>query len=137
MILGIMLFFSFAVAPIIFKVLKEKDARRFVRTIFPYYYCINLILVSFVCIFLFYKDFINFDFYLLISVAILFAISLSLVCLLTLILVFLVPKFEYIKIRLMSFLDTSTGNNYQADRASDAISSGGFFGKGIGRLAGG
>jgi len=62
----------------------------------------------------------------------LFAISLSLVCLLTLILVFLVPKFEYIKIRLMSFLDTSTGNNYQADRASDAISSGGFFGKGIG-----
>ena len=62
----------------------------------------------------------------------LFAISLSLVCLLTLILVFLVPKFEYIKIRLMSFLDASTGNNYQADRASDAISSGGFFGKGIG-----
>ena len=62
----------------------------------------------------------------------LFAISLSLVCLLTLILVFLVPKFEYIKIRLMSFLDTSRGNNYQADRASDAISSGGFFGKGIG-----
>ena len=62
----------------------------------------------------------------------LFAISLSLVCLLTLILVFLVPKFEYIKIRLMSFLDTSRGSNYQADRASDAISSGGFFGKGIG-----
>ena len=62
----------------------------------------------------------------------LFAISLSSVCLLTLILVFLVPKFEYIKIRLMSFLDASTGNNYQADRASDAISSGGFFGKGIG-----
>ena len=75
-ILGIMLFFSFAVAPIIFKVLKEKDARRFVRTIFPYYYCINLILVSLVCIFLFYKDFINFDFYLLLSIAILFAISL-------------------------------------------------------------
>ena len=32
----------------------------------------------------------------------------------------------------MSFLDTSSGNNYQADKASDAISSGGFFGKGIG-----
>ena len=62
----------------------------------------------------------------------LFAISLSLVFLLTVILVFLVPKFEYIKIRLMAFLDASTGNNYQADRASDAISSGGFFGKGIG-----
>ena len=75
-VLGIMLFFSFAVAPIIFKVLKENDARKFVRTIFPYYYCINLILVSLVCIFLFYKDFINFDFYLLLSIAIFFAISL-------------------------------------------------------------
>ena len=75
-VLGIMLFFSFAVAPIIFKVLKENDARKFVRTIFPYYYSINLILVSLVCIFLFYKDFINFDFYLLFSIAILFAISL-------------------------------------------------------------
>ena len=77
-VLGIMLFFSFAVAPIIFKVLKEIDARKFVRTIFPYYYSINLILVSLVCFFLFYKDFINFDFYLLLSVAILFAISLFL-----------------------------------------------------------
>ena len=46
--------------------------------------------------------------------------------------IFFVPKFEYIKIRLLSFLDSSSGNNYQADRASDAISSGGFFGKGIG-----
>ena len=32
----------------------------------------------------------------------------------------------------MSFLDNSSGNNYQADKASDAISSGSFFGKGIG-----
>ena len=47
-------------------------------------------------------------------------------------LIFFVSKFEYIKIRIFSFLDTSSGNNYQADRASDAISSGGFFGKGIG-----
>ena len=62
----------------------------------------------------------------------LFAISLSAVFSLTLFLIFLVPKFEYIRIRLMSFLDTSGGNNYQADKASDAISSGGFFGKGIG-----
>ena len=75
-VLGIMLFFSFGVAPVIFKVLKENEARKFVRTIFPYYYCINLILVSLVCIFLFYKKFINFDFYLLFSVAILFAVSL-------------------------------------------------------------
>ena len=75
-VLGIMLFFSFGIAPIIFKVLKENDARKFVRKIFPYYYFINLILVSLVCIFLFYKNFVNFDFYLLFSVAILFAISL-------------------------------------------------------------
>ena len=62
----------------------------------------------------------------------LFAISLLAVGSLTLSLVFLVPKFEYIRIRLMSFLDNSSGNNYQADKASDAISSGSFFGKGIG-----
>ena len=62
----------------------------------------------------------------------LFAFSLTAVSLLTLYLVFLVPRFEYIKIRIISFLDTSSGNNYQADKASDAISSGGFFGKGIG-----
>tara|TARA_B000000437_G_C11567453_1_gene273900 strand:+ start:284 stop:667 length:384 start_codon:yes stop_codon:yes gene_type:complete len=75
-VLGIMLFFSFAVAPIIFKVLKENDARKFVRTIFPYYYLINLILILLICIFLFYKNFISFDFYLLVIVAIMFAVSL-------------------------------------------------------------
>ena len=32
----------------------------------------------------------------------------------------------------MAFLDASGDNNYQADKASDAISSGGFFGKGLG-----
>ena len=47
-------------------------------------------------------------------------------------LIFYVVKFEYIKIRLISFLDSSSGNNYQAEKASDAIVSGGFFGKGIG-----
>jgi len=61
-----------------------------------------------------------------------FTIFLTSVFSSTLFLVFLVPKFEYIRIRIMSFLDTSSGNNYQADKASDAISSGGFFGKGIG-----
>ena len=75
-VLGIMLFFSFAVAPIIFKVLKENEARNFVRTIFPYYYLINLMLISLISIFLFSKNFINLDFYLLASVAILFAVSL-------------------------------------------------------------
>ena len=47
-------------------------------------------------------------------------------------LVLFIPKFEYIKIRLLAFLDSNSGNNYQAEKASDAIINGGFFGKGIG-----
>ena len=47
-------------------------------------------------------------------------------------LVIFIPKFEYIKIRLLAFLDSNSSNNYQADKASDAIINGGFFGKGIG-----
>ena len=62
----------------------------------------------------------------------LFSFSLISIVSLTLFLILLVPKFEYIRIRLMSFIDTSSGNNYQADKASDAINSGGLFGKGIG-----
>ena len=42
------------------------------------------------------------------------------------------PKFQYILIRITSFFDPSSGNNYQAEKASEAIISGGFFGKGIG-----
>jgi len=41
-------------------------------------------------------------------------------------------KFEYIKNRLFSFIDPNSGNNYQSERASEAISNGGFFGQGIG-----
>ncbi len=48
-------------------------------------------------------------------------------------LVFFVPKFEYIKNRLVSFFNSETGtNNFQSDKAIDSITSGGFFGKGIG-----
>ena len=43
-----------------------------------------------------------------------------------------IPKFEYILIRISSFFDPSSGNNYQSEKASEAIISGGFFGKGIG-----
>ena len=35
-------------------------------------------------------------------------------------------------IRLKSFFDPSSGNNYQSEKASEAIINGGFFGKGIG-----
>ena len=44
-----------------------------------------------------------------------------------------VPKFEYIKNRILSFFNTETGShNAQSEKAIDSISSGGYFGKGIG-----
>ena len=33
---------------------------------------------------------------------------------------------------MLSFLEPSSGNNYQSEKASEAIINGGFFGKGIG-----
>ena len=48
-------------------------------------------------------------------------------------LVFFVVKFEYIKNRLLSFFNSETGTyNFQSDKAIESITSGGFFGKGIG-----
>tara|TARA_B100000029_G_C17588534_1_gene961838 strand:- start:931 stop:2049 length:1119 start_codon:yes stop_codon:yes gene_type:complete len=47
-------------------------------------------------------------------------------------LVLFVEKFNYIKIRISSFLDSSSNNNFQSEKASEAIIDGGFFGKGIG-----
>ena len=47
--------------------------------------------------------------------------------------VFYIPKFIYIKNRILSFFNPLDGtHNFQSDKAIDAISSGGFFGKGIG-----
>ena len=46
--------------------------------------------------------------------------------------VFLIPKFIYIKSRILSFFNPNNGtHNFQSDKAIDAISSGGYFGKGI------
>ncbi len=48
-------------------------------------------------------------------------------------LIIFVPKFSYIKNRLISFFDTQAGTyNAQSDKAIESIVSGGFFGKGIG-----
>ena len=74
-ILAIMLFFSFAIAPIIFKSLDEKNARNFIRNIFPYYYFINLILSILVIICFIFLNYYGLNFYLILSVAILFAFS--------------------------------------------------------------
>jgi cell division protein FtsW len=45
----------------------------------------------------------------------------------------LLPKFAYIKNRILSFFNTETGtHNAQSEKAIDSITSGGYFGKGIG-----
>ena len=74
-ILGIMLFFSFIVAPVTFTTLNEENARKFIRKIFPYYYNVNLgisILVTLIFVFL---ETFHLDFFLILSVALLFALS--------------------------------------------------------------
>ena len=44
-----------------------------------------------------------------------------------------VPKFDYIQGRIFSFFNRDTGtHNFQSDKAIESITSGGFFGKGIG-----
>ena len=75
MILGIMLFFSFVIAPVVFTTLDEDNARKFIRRIFPFYYNVNLA-ISFVVLltFLFLSK-LGVDFYLILSITILFAIS--------------------------------------------------------------
>ncbi len=48
-------------------------------------------------------------------------------------LILFIPKFSYIKNRIISFFDSESGTfNFQSDKAIDSIISGGFFGKGIG-----
>ena len=75
MILGIMLFFSFVIAPVVFTTLDENNARKFIRRIFPFYYNVNLgisfiVLITFM---LFSK--IGIDFYLILAITLLFATS--------------------------------------------------------------
>ena len=68
------------------------------------------------------------------GISLLLLASISMIGIISLLyIVFYVPKFEYIKNRLLSFFDTETGtHNFQSDKALDSITSGGFFGKGIG-----
>ena len=74
--LGAMLFFSFVIAPVIFKVLDANNASKFVRKIFPHYYLINLVILSVAVLLLLYISSINLDFYITLIIAILFAFSL-------------------------------------------------------------
>ena len=68
------------------------------------------------------------------GISLLLLASISMIGIISLLyIVFYVPKFEYIKNRLLSFFDTETGtHNFQSDKALDSITSGGFFGKGMG-----
>ena len=75
MILGIMLFFSFVIAPVVFTTLDEDNARKFIRRIFPFYYNVNLA-ISFIVLLLFlFLSKLGVDFYLILIITILFATS--------------------------------------------------------------
>ena len=48
-------------------------------------------------------------------------------------LIMYVPKFDYIQSRIFSFFNRDSGtHNFQSDKAIESITSGGYFGKGIG-----
>ena len=75
MILGIMLFFSFVIAPVVFTTLDENNARKFIRRIFPFYYNVNLGISFIVLITFMLLSKIGFDFYLILVITVLFATS--------------------------------------------------------------
>jgi len=87
LVLGVMLFFSFVLAPMIFKVLPPDNASVFVRAIFPYYYLVNLLILSIISSFyIYYKTFVL-DFYLILISALLFFFNL----------IYLMPKINKYK----------------------------------------
>ena len=75
MILGIMLFFSFIIAPVVFNTLDENNARKFIRRIFPFYYNVNLGISFIVLITFILLSNIGVDFYLILVITVLFATS--------------------------------------------------------------
>ena len=75
MILGIMLFFSFVIAPVVFNTLDENNARKFIRRIFPFYYNVNLGISFIVLITFILLSKIGVDFYLILVITVLFATS--------------------------------------------------------------
>ena len=75
MILGIMLFFSFVIAPVVFTTLDEDNARKFIRRIFPFYYNVNLAISFIVLLVFLFLSKLGVDFYLILLITILFATS--------------------------------------------------------------
>ncbi len=70
--LGMMIFFSFVLAPMIFKILDAENAGKFVRKIFPYYYFVNLIFLSIAVILFVIISSLGLSFYITLSLAISF-----------------------------------------------------------------
>ena len=75
MILGIMLFFSFVIAPVVFTTLDEDNARKFIRRIFPFYYNVNLGLSLIVLLTFLFLSKLGVDLYLILAITLLFATS--------------------------------------------------------------
>ena len=75
MILGIMLFFSFVIAPVVFTTLDEENARKFIRRIFPFYYNVNLGISLIVLITFLFLSKLGLDFYLILAITVLFGVS--------------------------------------------------------------
>ena len=100
----------FLILPIILLLISQPDIGQSILIILTW---LTLIFVSGVNLFIFFGLF-------------------SFFILLLLYLIFFVKKFVYIKIRILSFFDNSSNNNFQSEKASEAIIDGGFFGKGIG-----
>ena len=87
LVLGVMLFFSFVLAPMIFKVLPPDNAGIFVRAIFPYYYLVNLLILCIISSFYIYYETFVLDFYLILICTLLFFFNL----------IFLMPKINKYK----------------------------------------
>ena len=106
-------------------------------------YLLSTILVSIIALFLIMQPDIGQTLLVIFSWAVLIFTSgvnifllfgLSTIAIISLIyLIMYVPKFDYIQGRIFSFFNRDTGtHNFQSDKAIDSITSGGFFGKGIG-----
>ena len=106
-------------------------------------YLLSTILVSIIALFLIMQPDIGQTLLVIFSWAVLIFTSgvnifllfgLSTIAFISLVyLIIYIPKFDYIKGRVFSFFDRDTGtHNFQSDKAIESITSGGFFGKGIG-----
>ncbi|MDA9145655.1 FtsW/RodA/SpoVE family cell cycle protein [Candidatus Pelagibacter sp.] len=106
-------------------------------------YLLSTVLVSIIALFLIMQPDIGQTLLVIFSWAVLIFTSginifllfgLSTIAIISLVyLIMYVPKFDYIQGRIFSFFNRDTGtHNFQSDKAIESITSGGFFGKGIG-----